>query len=83
MLELSKLWPNPRGDLCSPIFVIPAPLHSICLSSGPVAHYCNQCVDEDGNLKPYEEIYAGVVEWLKTWQPNLDDAKAKDAPPFI
>ena len=45
---------------------------------GPVAHYCNQCVDEDGNLKPYGEIYAGVVDWLKTWQPNLDDAKAKE-----
>ena len=45
---------------------------------GPVAHYCNQCVDEDGNLKSYEEIHAGVVEWLKTWQPGIDDAKANE-----
>ena len=43
-----------------------------------VPHYCNQCVDDDGNLKPYEEIHSGVVEWLKTWQPNIDDAKANE-----
>ena len=24
------------------------------------------------------EIHAGVVDWLKTWQPNLDDAKARE-----
>jgi hypothetical protein len=45
---------------------------------GPVENYCSQCTDEDGNLKPYEEIHAGVVEWLKTWQPNLTDAKANE-----
>ena len=45
---------------------------------GPTAHYCNQCVDEDGKLKPYEEIHADVVEWLKSWQPDLTDAKANE-----
>jgi hypothetical protein len=43
-----------------------------------VPHYCNQCVDEDGNLRTYEEIHAGVVDWIKTWQPDVDDAKAKE-----
>ncbi len=46
--------------------------------TGPVANYCNQCVDEDGKLKPYEEIYAGVVEWIKMWQPGVTDAQAKE-----
>ena len=45
---------------------------------GPGGALLYECVDEDGNGRPDEEIYAGVVDWLKTWQPNIDDAKAKE-----
>jgi hypothetical protein len=45
---------------------------------GPVENYCIQCVDEEGKLRPQQEILAGVAEWLKTWQPDLDDAKAQE-----
>jgi hypothetical protein len=44
--------------------------------AGPVADYCKYCVDEKGNLKAREEIQRGIAEWMKSWQPGLDDAKA-------
>jgi hypothetical protein len=44
---------------------------------GPAENYCIHCTDEQGTLKSHEEIKAGVVEWMKTWQPDLDDAKAQ------
>ena len=43
---------------------------------GPAENYCAQCTDEHGKLKSHQEILAGVAEWLKTWQPDLNDVKA-------
>ena len=28
---------------------------------------CQYCVDENGNLKPREEVQTGISEWLKQW----------------
>ncbi|MDP4176489.1 MAG: hypothetical protein Q8933_21095 [Bacteroidota bacterium] len=32
--------------------------------------HCTWCVDEQGNLKPKEEVQAGVAEWLKSFSPK-------------
>lgn len=41
-------------------------------------NFCQYCVDEKGNLKPKEEIKAGVEMWLKSFGPkdeNIDYSK--------
>lgn len=45
---------------------------------GPAENFCKYCTDEEGNLKSREEIYSGIVYWLKTWQPGIDDETAKE-----
>ncbi|UCF06522.1 MAG: hypothetical protein JSV33_05715 [bacterium] len=44
---------------------------------GPAENYCKYCTDESGNLKPREEILNGVMAWLKSWSPDLDDERAR------
>jgi len=43
---------------------------------GPAEDYCKYCTDERGNLKPREEIQRGIAEWLKSWQPDVNDEEA-------
>lgn len=43
---------------------------------GPVKNHCKYCVDDDGKIKPKEEIQNGIAEWLKGWQPDLNQEKA-------
>ncbi len=43
---------------------------------GPADDYCKYCSDEAGNLKSREEVQNGIAQWLKSWQPGLDDTKA-------
>ncbi|MCP4112274.1 MAG: hypothetical protein GY749_43245 [Desulfobacteraceae bacterium] len=43
---------------------------------GPAEDYCKHCTDSEGNLKPKEEVQRGIAEWLKTWQPDINDEKA-------
>jgi hypothetical protein len=44
---------------------------------GPAEIYCKYCTDEKGDLKSREEIHKGIAEWLKTWQPELDEETAQ------
>jgi hypothetical protein len=44
---------------------------------GPAEDYCKFCTDENGKLKPKEEVLAGVAHWIKSWQPDVDDATAR------
>jgi hypothetical protein len=39
-------------------------------------NYCKYCSDEKGQLKSQQEVQQNIAWWLKTWQPNIDDAKA-------
>lgn len=39
-------------------------------------NYCKYCCDDEGNVKSYDEIKPGVAQWLKSWQPDLNDEKA-------
>ncbi|MDM8522589.1 hypothetical protein QUF80_04385 [Desulfococcaceae bacterium HSG8] len=34
---------------------------------GPAEDYCKHCTDENGSLKPREEVRNGIAEWLRTW----------------
>lgn len=43
---------------------------------GPAENYCKYCTDEEGNLKSRDEVKMGIVEWLKMWQPDLNQEKA-------
>ena len=43
---------------------------------GPAENYCAYCTDGKGNLKSKEAVKTGIVQWLKTWQPDLNDEKA-------
>ena len=36
---------------------------------GPTEKYCT---DESGNLKSRDEVQMGLAEWLKSWQPDLE-----------
>lgn len=50
---------------------------------GPKENYCKHCTDENGNVKSREEIQAGIAQWLKMWQPGLDDEKAMTRAEFF
>ncbi len=41
-------------------------------------NYCNRCTDRNGRLVPHDLVQRGIAEWLKTWQPDLDDARAME-----
>lgn len=45
---------------------------------GPAENYCKYCTDDQGNLKPREEIIRGVTEWFKSWHPDVDHEKAAE-----
>lgn len=43
---------------------------------GPAENYCKYCTDDKGNLKSRDKVQHGVAQWLKSWQPGLDQDKA-------
>lgn len=36
-----------------------------------VEGYCKYCIDDEGNLKPYEAIKEGIAGWMMSWQPGV------------
>jgi hypothetical protein len=38
--------------------------------------YCQHCTDDDGSVKPREEIHRGIAMWLKSWQPGISEEEA-------
>ena len=40
------------------------------LGAETAGNYCQYCVDESGALKPYEEVRAGIAQWLSSWTPE-------------
>jgi hypothetical protein len=51
------------------------------LAAGVTSTYCQYCVDASGKLKAYDEIKAGIAEWLSSWSPKegVDFARRADA----
>ncbi|MFZ2088464.1 MAG: hypothetical protein WAU47_07795, partial [Desulfobaccales bacterium] len=45
---------------------------------GKSEYYCTYCLDREGKLASRDQVQKGVAEWLKTWQPDLDDARAME-----
>jgi thioredoxin-related protein len=39
-------------------------------------NYCNYCTNMNGQLKSKTEVQQVIADWMKMWQPGLDDAKA-------
>ena len=33
--------------------------------------YCKHCLDDDGALKPYEEVRQGIAGWFMGWQKGI------------
>lgn len=40
------------------------------------SNYCHDCVDDQGNLRPREEIQADLAKWMKSWQGEITEEKA-------
>ena len=45
---------------------------------GAAENYCKYCTDESGKLKEKGIVRQGIAEWLKGWQPGIDDNQALD-----
>ena len=39
-------------------------------------NFCGYCTTNDGKLKSREEVQQGIAQWMKMWQPDIDDEKA-------
>ncbi len=39
--------------------------------------YCSYCVDDEGNLQPFEERFARMVQWMSREDPGLPAEEAK------
>jgi hypothetical protein len=35
--------------------------------------HCKYCSDEEGNLKPRDQVKMGIMMWLKGWQGNVSE----------
>lgn len=44
--------------------------------AGPKDNFCRYCTDSQGQVKPLDEIRGGIAQWLKSWQPGIDDKTA-------
>ncbi|HEQ72140.1 MAG TPA: hypothetical protein ENN69_06595 [Spirochaetia bacterium] len=40
------------------------------LGAEATGDYCQYCADGSGVLKPYEEVRAGIAQWLSSWTPE-------------
>jgi len=40
--------------------------------------YCKYCTDDQGHLKPRDQVQNGIAHWLKSWSPDITDAQAHE-----
>jgi hypothetical protein len=45
-------------------------------SEDPSPDFCRYCADEDGRLRPREEVHAILARWIGSWQPGVTSAEA-------
>jgi hypothetical protein len=45
-------------------------------SVGAKDNYCTYCTDPTGDVKSKQEIRTGIAQWLKSWQPGIDEKTA-------
>ncbi|MBN2091368.1 hypothetical protein JW964_17280 [candidate division KSB1 bacterium] len=55
---------------------------SIPGAQGPAENFCSYCSDEKGQLKPKNEIQAGIAQWLQSMQPSIPLEKAQQRAEF-
>ncbi|MEZ5065954.1 MAG: hypothetical protein R3B81_14570 [bacterium] len=44
---------------------------------GAAEIYCRYCANEDGELRPREEVLGILTHWMHRWQGGLDEAEAR------
>jgi hypothetical protein len=52
-----------------------------CESCGmpiPEGKYCEHCVDEAGNLQPFEERFGRMVQWISRSDPTASRESAEE-----
>jgi len=45
-------------------------------SQGPNAEYCRYCTDENGQLRPRDEVKQGIATWLQSLQEGITEERA-------
>jgi Putative zinc ribbon domain len=45
-------------------------------TTGPSANYCKHCTDEDGKLRPRNEVKQGIASWFQSWQGKISHQQA-------
>ena len=38
--------------------------------------HCKVCTDENGDLRPRQEVQQAIAQWFKSWQPGITDKQA-------
>ncbi|MEZ4648350.1 MAG: hypothetical protein R3E97_06080 [Candidatus Eisenbacteria bacterium] len=79
-LALLPPWPDEpdrTGDT-TPQLLRPPQCQSCSVSlndyGGVSDHYCRYCSDEDGTLRPLEEVQADIRRWMLRWQKGADES---------
>ena len=44
-------------------------------SQNSSGEYCGYCTTSEGKLKSREDVMQGIAQWMKMWQPDVDDVK--------
>ena len=44
---------------------------------GAAEIYCRYCANEDGELRPREEVLGILTHWMQRWQGGLDETEAR------
>ncbi len=39
--------------------------------------YCRYCTDEEGRLRPREQVLEGIAGWLRQWQGPISEETAR------
>jgi hypothetical protein len=51
---------------------------SLAQFPGPSPRYCRYCSDEEGHLRPREEVHELIAEWMRHWQEGLSHEESLD-----
>ncbi len=69
---------NQEGDVTMDAFCYSCAAPLTGPSKGPAENYCTCCTNEEGILRPKEEILQGIIQWFQMWQPDMGEAVTQD-----
>jgi hypothetical protein len=50
---------------------------------GTSEKYCKYCSDEEGNLRPRQEVQQGIAKWVQSWQEGISEEQAMTRADFF